>query len=46
MTAPLFQITNSAVHSSLACLAARVVRRHGLDTAALPATLQSFVTQH
>jgi ankyrin repeat protein len=43
---PLHEITNSAVHSSLACLAARVVRRHGLDTAGLPATLQSFVTQH
>jgi hypothetical protein len=43
---PLHEITNVAVHSSLACMSARVVRKHGLVTDSLPATLQSFVLNH
>jgi hypothetical protein len=42
----LLQITNSVRHTSLACLAARVVRAEALDTAPLPATLQAFVAAH
>ena len=41
-----FQITNSAAHSSLACLAARVVRKHDLELDSLPVTLQAFVLHH
>ena len=40
------QITNSAVHSSLACLAARVVRKEDLEIDSLPVTLQAFVLNH
>merc|ERR1719460_1740767 len=43
---PLHEIANSVRHTSLACLAARVVRSEGLDTAPLPATLRTFVTTH
>jgi len=43
---PLHEITNSAVHSSLACLAARVVRKHDLELESLPVTLQAFVLNH
>jgi len=43
---PLHEITNAAVHSSLACLSAGVVRKHGLDTDSLPVTLQAFVLNH
>ena len=42
----MFQIANSVRHTSLACLAARVVRSEGLDTSPLPATLRTFVTSH
>ena len=42
----LLQITNSVRHTSLACLASRVVRAHGLDTSVLPSTLQNFVAGH
>ena len=42
----LLQITNSVRHTSLACLAIRVVRAHGLDTSVLPSTLQNFVAGH
>merc|ERR1719511_402005 len=43
---PLHEIANSVRHTSLACLAARVVRSEGLDTSPLPATLRTFVTSH
>jgi len=43
---PLHEITNSVRHTSLACLASRVVRAHGLDTSVLPSTLQNFVAGH
>jgi len=43
---PLHEITNAAVHSSLACLSARVVRKHNLEIDTLPITLQSFVLNH
>jgi hypothetical protein len=43
---PLHEITNSAVHSSLACLSARVVRQHDLELDSLPVTLQAFVLDH
>jgi len=43
---PLHEITNSVRHTSLVCLAARVVRGHGLDTSVLPYTLRAIVTQH
>jgi len=43
---PLHEITNSVRHTSLACLASRVVRKHGLDTGVLPTTLQIFVSGH
>jgi len=43
---PLHEITNSAVHSSLACLAARVVRKEDLEIESLPVTLQAFVLNH
>jgi len=43
---PLHELTNSARHTSLACLAARVVRKQDLDTSSLPATLQQFVETH
>lgn len=43
---PLHEITNSVRHTSLACLASRVVRKHGLDTSVLPTTLQNFVAGH
>ena len=43
---PLDEITNSAVHSSLACLAARVVRMHDLELDSLPLTLKDFVLNH
>jgi len=42
----LHEIANSARHTSLSCLAARVVRRQGLPTSSLPATLQQFVADH
>ena len=43
---PLHEITNSAVHSSLKCLAARVVRKHDLELDSLPLTLKDFVLNH
>jgi len=43
---PLHEIANCVRHTSLACLAARVVRSENLDTAPLPATLRTFVTTH
>merc|ERR1719277_2150253 len=43
---PLHEITNSAAHSSLACLAARVVRKHDMKLDSLPLTLQAFVLHH
>jgi len=43
---PLHEVTNSARHTSLSCLAARVVRKHGLETTSLPTTLQQFVESH
>merc|ERR1719203_1826012 len=43
---PLHEITNSVRHTSLACLASRVVRKHQLDTSLLPTTLQNFVAGH
>lgn len=43
---PLHEVTNSARHTSLSCLAATVVRKHGLDTSSLPSTLQQFVETH
>merc|ERR550517_1752082 len=43
---PLHELTNSARHTSLACLAARVVRKQDLDTSSLPTTLQQFVETH
>lgn len=43
---PLHEITNSVRHTSLACLAARVVRTEGLDMGLLPTTLQVFVLAH
>lgn len=42
----MFQIANPTRHTSLRCLSARVVRRTGQDTAALPLTLRSFVAIH
>jgi len=42
----LHEIANSARHTSLSCLAAGVVRRQGLPTSSLPATLQQFVADH
>jgi len=43
---PLHEVTNSARHTSLSCLAARVVRKYGLETTSLPSTLQQFVESH
>merc|ERR1712045_776417 len=43
---PLHEVTNSARHTTLSCLAATVVRKHGLDTSNLPSTLQQFVETH
>jgi len=43
---PLHEVTNSARHTTLSCLAATVVRKHGLDTTNLPSTLQQFVETH
>ena len=43
---PLHEITNSVIQSSLACLSARVVRKHGLEVDSLPVTLQAFVLTH
>ena len=43
---PLHEITNSAIQPSLACLSARVVRKHGLEVDPLPVTLQAFVPTH
>merc|ERR1712226_492761 len=43
---PLHEVSNSARHTSLSCLAARVVRKHGLETSSLPSTLQKFVESH
>merc|ERR1712226_1351894 len=43
---PLHEVTNSARHTRLSCLAARVVRKYGLETTDLPSTLQSFVETH
>ena len=41
------QIANSVRHTSLKCLAARVVHAHGLDEAAeLPPSLHHFISQH
>ena len=42
----LHDITNPAVHMSLACLAARVVRKHHLELDSLPLHLQEFVRNH
>ena len=43
---PLDEITNSAIPFSLACLAARVVRKHDLKMDSLPDHLQAFVLKH
>jgi hypothetical protein len=43
---PLHEVVNSVRHTSLTCLAARVVRRHHLPVDQLPVTLQHFVDQH
>ena len=43
---PLHEITNLAAHSRLACLAARVVRKHDLELDSLPLTLKDFVLKH
>lgn len=43
---PLHEIANPVRHTTLACLAARVVRKSGQDVSCLPATLRSFVALH
>jgi len=43
---PLHEITNCVRHTSLACLASRVVMKHSLPTVGLPATLATFVLGH
>ena len=40
------EITNSAVHSRLACLAARVVRKQNMELDSLSLTLRDFVLKH
>ena len=46
LDSPIFQITNCVRHTSLACLAARVVRSEALDLSPLPTTLRAFVGAH
>ena len=43
---PLPEISNWAIHPRLACLSARVVRKHGLELDSLPVPLQAFVPTH
>ena len=43
---PLHEITNLAIQPSLACLSARVVRKHGLEVDSLPVILRAFVLTH
>jgi ankyrin repeat protein len=43
---PLHEVVNSVRHTSLSCLAARVVRRYQLPRDQLPLTLQKFVEEH
>ena len=43
---PLHKITNSAVHTSLKCLAARAVRKYDMKLDSLPLTLKDFVLNH
>lgn len=42
----LHEIANPVRHTTLGCLAARVVRSAGLDPSSLPANLQLFVQKH
>jgi len=43
---PLHEIVNPVRHTTLSCLAARVVRKHELPLDQLPVTLQQFVVKH